>query len=72
MYGKNFAGFLNIIFLSFIPEYHRRLCSLQWYPTETHIKREATLHDCLPKLLGGGDKWIEIVYGEEKILYWAD
>ncbi len=27
----------------------------------------------LPSLLGDGDKWIEIVYGEEKnILYWPD
>ncbi len=33
---------------------------------ETHIQRQAALHDCLPRLL-------EIVYGEEKnILYWAD
>ncbi len=58
----------NIFFLSFIPEYHRRLCkyclpSLQWYPPYTHTKRQATQHDCLPILLGGGDKWIEIVYG---------
>ncbi len=36
-------------------------------------KRQANLHDCLPSLPGDGDKWIEIVYGEEKnILYWAD
>jgi hypothetical protein len=36
---------------------------------ETHNKRQATLHDCLsPWLLGDGDKGIEIVYGEEKIV----
>jgi hypothetical protein len=39
---------------------------------DTHYKRQATHHGCLPSLLGGGDKGIEIVYGEEKnILYWA-
>jgi hypothetical protein len=37
---------------------------------ETHTKRHATQHGCLPNLLGDGDKGIEIVYGEEKnILY---
>ncbi len=40
---------------------------------ETHTKRQATQDNCPPSLLGDGDKWIEIVYGEEKhILYWAD
>jgi hypothetical protein len=40
---------------------------------ETHIKRQATLHGCLLSLLGGGDKGIETVYGNEKnILYWDD
>jgi hypothetical protein len=34
---------------------------------ETHTKRQATQHDCLPSLLGDGDKLIEIVYGGEKI-----
>jgi hypothetical protein len=34
---------------------------------ETRNKRQANLHDCLPSLLGDGDKCIEIVYGEEKI-----
>ncbi len=38
-----------------------------WVPPETHTKRQATHHDCLPSLLGDGDKGIEIVYGEEKI-----
>ncbi len=39
---------------------------------ETQTKRQVTLHDCLPSLLGDGDKWIEIVYSEEKyILYWV-
>jgi hypothetical protein len=34
------------------------------------MKRQATLHDCVPSLLGDGDKKIKIVYGEEKnILY---
>jgi hypothetical protein len=38
---------------------------------QTHIKRQATLQDCLPSLVGDGDKWIEIVHGEEKnIFYW--
>jgi hypothetical protein len=32
-----------------------------------HTKRQATQHDCLPSLLGDGDKEIEKVYGEEKI-----
>jgi hypothetical protein len=31
-----------------------------------HIKRQATLHDCLPSLLVDGDKLSEIVFGEEK------
>ncbi len=41
---------------------------------ETHTKRQATQHDCLPSLQGEGDKGFEkeIVYGEEKtILFWA-
>jgi hypothetical protein len=33
---------------------------------ETHTKRQATQHDCLPSFLGDGDTGIEIVYGEEK------
>jgi hypothetical protein len=42
-------------------------------PTETHTKRQATQHDCLPSLMNDGDKRIEIVDGEGKhILYWAD
>jgi hypothetical protein len=37
---------------------------------ETHTKRRATQHGCLPSLLGDGYKGIEIVYGEEtNILY---
>jgi hypothetical protein len=40
---------------------------------ETHTKRQATPQDCLPSLLGGGQKGIQIMYCEEKnILYWAD
>ncbi len=40
---------------------------------ETHSKRQATQHGCLPSVLGDGDKGIEIVYGEGKnILYGAD
>jgi hypothetical protein len=35
--------------------------------TETHTKRQATQQDCLPSLLGNGEKRIEIVYGKEKI-----
>jgi hypothetical protein len=37
-----------------------------WLEPETHIKRQATQHDCLPSLLGDGDKGIEKVYGEDK------
>ncbi len=41
--------------------------------TETHTKRQATQHGCLPSLLGDGDKGIEIVFGEEKnILNWTN
>ncbi len=32
---------------------------------ETHTKRQATQHGCLPSLLGDGNKGIEIEYGEE-------
>jgi hypothetical protein len=43
------------------------------YRAKTHIKGQATLHDCPLSLLGDGDKGFEIVYGEEKhILYWDD
>ncbi len=38
--------------------------------SETHIRRQAILHDCLPSLVGDRDKGIEMVYSEEKILYW--
>jgi hypothetical protein len=34
---------------------------------ETHIQRQAALHDCLPRLLANGDTLIEIVHGEGKI-----
>jgi hypothetical protein len=34
----------------------------------THIKRQVTQHVCLPSLLDDGDKIMEIVSGEEKIL----
>ncbi len=38
-----------------------------WYgQPETHTKRQATQHGCLPSMLGDEDKRIEIVYGEEK------
>ncbi len=36
-----------------------------WKP-ETHTKRQASQHGCLPSLLGDRDKGIEIVYGKEK------
>jgi hypothetical protein len=37
---------------------------------ETHIKRQATRQDCLPSLLGYGDKLIEIVQWKKiNILY---
>ncbi len=41
---------------------------------ETHIKRQATRHDCLPSLLDYGDKRTEIYVRVRKknILYWAD
>ncbi len=34
--------------------------------SETHTKRQVTQHNCLFSLMGNGDKWIEILYGEEK------
>jgi hypothetical protein len=34
---------------------------------ETHTKRQAIQHGCLPNLLGDEDKGSEIVYREEKI-----
>ncbi len=37
---------------------------------ETQTKRQATQHECLPNLLGDGDKGNEIVYGED--IAWAD
>ncbi len=33
---------------------------------EKHTKRQVTQHGWLSSLLGNGDKWIEIVYGEEE------
>jgi hypothetical protein len=36
------------------------------YTAETHTKRRAAQHDCLPSLLSDGDKGIVIVYSEEK------
>jgi hypothetical protein len=40
---------------------------------ETYTERQATLHGCLPSLLGDWDKEIEIVSDEEKnLLYRAD
>jgi len=35
----------------------------------THTRRQATQHDCLSSLLGDGDKWSKIVYGEEKVYF---
>jgi len=35
------------------------------FAPETHIKSQATRHDCLPSLLGDGDKLSEKVFGEE-------
>ncbi len=51
------------------------VCSLLYYVPhllcflETHIKRQATRHDCLPSLLSDGDKWIEIVYSKENNIF---
>jgi hypothetical protein len=40
--------------------------------SETHIERQETQHDCLPSVMGDGDKKKEIAYSEEnEILYWA-
>jgi hypothetical protein len=36
--------------------------------TETYNKRQATQHGCLPSLLVDGDKGIEKVYVERKIV----
>jgi hypothetical protein len=48
-------------------------CAARGGARDTHTKRQATQHGCLPSLLGDGDKGIEIVYGEEeKIFYWAE
>jgi hypothetical protein len=41
--------------------------SLSFPTRDTHTKRQATQHGCLPRLLGDGVKRIEIMYGEEKI-----
>ncbi len=38
---------------------------------ETHTKRQAIQHGCLPSLLGDGDKGIEKVYSEEKIILYC-
>jgi hypothetical protein len=47
--------------------YHFLICVSS---IETHNKRWATEHGCLPSLQGDGDKEVEIVFGEEKsILY---
>jgi hypothetical protein len=35
---------------------------------DMYTKRPATQHGCLPDLLGDGDKGIEIVYVEEKLI----
>jgi hypothetical protein len=35
--------------------------------TETHTKRKANQHGCLPRLLNNGDKGIEIEYDGGKI-----
>jgi hypothetical protein len=40
-----------------------------WLEPETHTKRQATQHDCLPSLLGDGDRGIEEVYGEDKQIF---
>jgi hypothetical protein len=39
----------------------------QMEEAEIHTKRQATQHGGLSSLLDGGDKRMEIVYGEEKI-----
>jgi hypothetical protein len=36
---------------------------------DTHTKRQATQHDCLPCLLGDGDKRNDIVYGKDKNIF---
>jgi hypothetical protein len=36
---------------------------------ETYSKRQATKHGCLPSLMGNGDKGIEILYSEEKVIF---
>ncbi len=40
--------------------------SVGHYWPETQTKRNATQHDCLPSLLGDGEKRIKIIYGEKK------
>jgi hypothetical protein len=36
---------------------------------ETHTKRQATKHRCLPSLLGDGNKGIEIVHAVKKKIF---
>jgi hypothetical protein len=45
-------------------QYWTRISPMQ---SETNIKRQATRQDCLPSLLGDGDKVSEIVCGEDSI-----
>ncbi len=53
--------------LSHVKQNRRKDLHIQARP-ETHTKRQATQHDCMPSLLGGGYKLVEIVYGEGKKL----
>ncbi len=45
-------------------EYKWKGSFLGWFLR--HTLEKPTLRDCLPSLLGDGDKWIEVVYIEEK------
>jgi hypothetical protein len=68
-------GLQTIYVLPFLTGFSKQLChhTVPEYNSETHFKRQATQHDSLATLLGGGDKRYEMVYGEENnILNWAE
>jgi hypothetical protein len=50
----------------FIEKTRNIACTHSVERPETHTMRQATLHVCLPSLMGDGDTGIEIVCSEEK------
>jgi hypothetical protein len=57
--------------MAIIADKNRSPCERIWWDRfpETYIKRQVTLHDCLPSWLGDEDKLIEKVYSEEKNIW---